>query len=277
MVVLGRVTQLLDGGMPLDLAASRRALTKLGRALGTGPVAAARGVVAVANATIERALRAISVERGHDVRGAALVAFGGAGPLHACELADALGAVTVIVPPAAGILSAWGLLGADQVLAEAATLLVRVARDEPWPRARVARTLARLERALRARNGAGGRLSSIFALRYQGQSFELRLPVAGSGDPRAAFERAHLERFGYARREAAIEIVEIERSLTHKGPRLPAFPVPRRTTGVRREELGRDFHGRGPLLIPEYGATTWVPRGWHARVDARANLRLTRT
>jgi N-methylhydantoinase A len=278
MVVLGRVTRLLDGAMPLDRAASQKALAGLGRTLGTDARGAARGVVAVANATIERALRAISVERGHDVRGAALVAFGGAGPLHACELADGLGAGEVIVPPAAGILSAWGLLGADQVFAEAATLLVRVARDQPWPRGLVTRTLARLERKLKRRHGAGGTRTVTYALRYQGQSFELRLP--GKGDLRAAFDRAHRERFGYARPEAAVEIVEIELAWTRRGPRLPAFPVPRTTKPGRgvlaREALGRDFKGRGPLLIVEYGATTWVPRGWRARIDARANLRLTR-
>jgi len=101
MVVLGRIvpSHFLDGGMALDAAAASQAMAFLGRKLGTDAVGAARGVVAVANATIERALRAISVERGHDVRGAALVAFGGAGPLHACELAAALGAGQVLVPP----------------------------------------------------------------------------------------------------------------------------------------------------------------------------------
>jgi len=287
MVVLGRIVpeHFLDGGMALDPRASLKAMTALGRALGTNAQAAARGVVQVANATIERALRAISVERGHDVRGAALVAFGGAGPLHACELAEGLGAGEVLVPPAAGILSAWGLLGADEVLAEAATLLLRVPRSEAWPRAGVQRALTGLVKALRARHGTAGKLSATFALRYQGQSFELRLPApARATDLRKAFDRAHEERYGYARPLAPVEIVEIEVALTRPGPRLPAFPSVRRTSsrarigkGVwRREALGQDFAQKGPFLILEYGATTYVPRGWRARVDAQANLRLER-
>jgi N-methylhydantoinase A len=299
MVMLGRIVpeHFLDGGMALDRKAALHALVRLGRELGTGASEAARGVVAVANATIERALRAISVERGHDVRGAALVAFGGAGPLHACELAAALGAGEVLVPPAAGILSAWGLLGADEVFAEAATLLLRVPRSAAWPRVVVARAIARLERTLVSRHGRGGRLGATFALRYQGQSFELRLPASvAAQDLRKAFDRAHLERYGYARADAAIEIVEIELSLTRPGPRLPAFPTLRKTLrdarlgthpvalarGARpapvwrRESLGRDFKAPGPCLVIEYGATTFVPPGWRVRLDALANLRLER-
>jgi N-methylhydantoinase A len=302
MVVLGRIVpeRFLDGGMTLDPLAARKAMTSLGGELGLDATGAARGVVAVANATIERALRSISVERGHDVRSTALVAFGGAGPLHACELAAALGAREVLVPPAAGILSAWGLLGADALHAAAATLLVRVERDSSWPRAQVARVLARLDRGLTRRHGQGGALAVTFALRYQGQSFELRVPggapAVATRDLRAAFDRAHAERFGYARPTAALEIVEIELALRRPGPRLPAFPAPARTRkdarlglqrvalarGVRavplwrREGLGRDFKARGPLLVLEYGATTFVPPSWSVRVDAQANLRLAR-
>jgi len=305
MVVLGRIVpeRFLDGAMPLDVAAAQRALQALGRALGTTALAAAHGVVAVANATIERALRAISVERGHDVRTAALVAFGGAGPLHACELAAALGAREVLVPPAAGILSAWGLLGADALHGVATTLLLRVSRGEAWPRARLAGALSELARELARRHGkGGGALSATLALRYQGQSFELRLPVgapaAAVRDARAAFDRAHHARFGYARPEAALEIVEVEVELRRPGPALPPFAVPRRTSAGarlgtqkvafasgrvarpvpvwRREALGRDFKAPGPAVILEYGATTYLPPGWRARVDAQGNLRLTR-
>jgi len=304
MVVLGRIVpeKFLDGAMPLDVAAASRALTALGRALGTNALGAAHGVVQVANATIERALRAISVERGHDVRTAALVAFGGAGPLHACELAAALGAREVLVPPAAGILSAWGLLGADAVHGVATTLLVCVERGAAWPRARLAAALSQLARELRRRHGAagGGALSVTLALRYQGQSFELRLPVGALGsavrDARAAFDRAHAARFGYARPDAALEIVEVELELRRPGPALPAFGVPRRTSSRarvgthkvavgagakpvhvwQRAALGRDFTARGPALILEYGATTWLPPGWTARIDAQGNLRCTR-
>ncbi|MEP7027378.1 MAG: hydantoinase/oxoprolinase family protein [Candidatus Eisenbacteria bacterium] len=305
MVVLGRIVpaQFLGGAMALDPAAAQRALAALGRELGTDALGAARGVVLVANATIERALRAISVERGHDVRQAALVAFGGAGPLSACELAAALGAREVVVPPAAGILSAWGLLGADALHSVAATLLVRVERARPWPRARLAATISSLAGELERRHGKGaGRRAVTLGLRYQGQSFELRLPVgtprSAVRDARAAFDRVHRERFGYARPDAPIEIVEVELELRRPGPALPAFAVPRRTgagaaigrhavaaleQGPRRPTpvwqraaLGRDFRGRGPLLVIEYGATTFVPPGWTVALDPRGNLRLLR-
>jgi N-methylhydantoinase A len=307
MVVLGRIVpeRFLDGGMALDPRAAGRVMVELGRALGVSALAAAHGVVQVANATIERALRRISVERGYDVRDAALVAFGGAGPLHACELAAALGAREVLVPPAAGILSAWGLLGADQVHVVAATLLLRAGRGEPWPSARLRSALADLRATLERRysKDAGGVFRVTLALRYQGQSFELRLPAgdprAVTRDLRAAFDRVHAARFGYARPLEAIEIVEVELERRRPGPRLPPIRA-RRTTraGARlgahplaatggaaarsapvwqREGLGRDFSASGPCLVIEYGATTFVPPGWRARVDPGGNLRLTRT
>jgi N-methylhydantoinase A len=306
MVVLGRLVpeHFLDGGMAIDARAATAAMAQLGKALGTDAIAAARGVVRVANATIERALRVISVERGHDVRQAALVAFGGGGPLHAAELAALLGAREVLVPPLAGVLSAWGLLGADELHEAAATWLTTVRRDEPWPTARLRKEFARLAAVLARQHGraAGETLAATLALRYEGQSFELPLPVGAPGvaarDPRKAFDRAHERRFGYARPGASVQIVEVGLELRRRGPRLPAASARARTSRAarlgttpvrleptgggravpvwRREELGRDFKARGPLLVLEYGATTFVPPGFAARVDARANLRLVR-
>ncbi len=306
-IVLGRIVPglFLDGAMPLDVAAAWRALAGLGRGLGTDAVGAARGVLAVANATIERALRVISVERGHDVRDAALVAFGGAGPLHAGELADALGVRVVLVPPGAGVLSAWGLLGADEMHDVTRTLLLTVTPGGPWPATRVRATFVSLRREIARRLGRGGgwTFEVACALRYRGQSFELIVPagpLAGAArDLRAAFHRAHERRFGYARPAEGIEIVQCELTARRPGLRLPAFRAPRHTrasgarlgsqpasiagTGrprrvriLRREALGRDLDARGPLIVVEYGATTWVPPGWRARMDERANLRLTR-
>jgi N-methylhydantoinase A len=261
-------------------------------------------VVRVANATIERALRVISVERGHDVRDAALVAFGGGGGAHAAELATLLGAREVLVPPLAGLLSAWGLLGADELHLAARTLLATVPRDAAWPAREVAAAVRGLREELVRRHGAttGERFEVTLALRYEGQSFELPLPVGAPAvaakDPRAAFDRAHARRFGYMRTGAALQIVEVALAVRRAGPTLPVSRPRARTTRVarlgttrlhglaasdkgrlvpvwRREELGRDFVATGPALVLEYGATTHVPPGYRARVDAHGNLRLT--
>jgi N-methylhydantoinase A len=307
-VVLGRIPigHFLDGAMALDADASWRVMAALGRALGLGgrgggrgaagaraaAVAAAQGVIAVADATIERALRLISVERGHDVRLATLVAFGGAGPLHACALAEALGAASVLVPPDAGVLSAWGLLGADERHDASRTVLWRLAPGAPWPRAAAARELGALEAQLLRAHGrdAAWRLTGSWALRYRGQSFELDVSAGAAGlaaaarDPRAAFARLHERRFGYARPGEAIEVVDVALSIARPGPRLPVASVPRRSAAGarlapglwRREELGRDARITGPARVVEYGATTWVPAGWRGGIDAHGNLVLTR-
>lgn len=299
-VVLGRIPlgHFLDGAMALDAGASWRVMTELGRALcmrggvRAAATAAATGVIAVADATIERALRLISVERGHDVRLATLVAFGGAGPLHACALADALGASSVLVPPDAGVLSAWGLLGADERHDASRTVLWRLEAGAAWPRTAAARELGALAAALVRAHGrdVAWRLQGSWALRYRGQSFELDVPAGAAGlaaaarDPRAAFARLHERRFGYARPGEAIEVVDVALSIARPGPRLPALRVPRRTlTGARlepglwrREALGRDASIKGPARVVEYGATTWVPAGWRGTIDAHGNLVLVR-
>ena len=278
----------------------------LGRRLGTDAIGAARGVLAVADATIERALRVISVERGHDVRQATLVAFGGAGALHACALADGLGASGVLVPPDAGVLSAWGLLGADERHDATRTVLWRVVAGGAWPRVAAARAFRELATELLRAHGrdAAWRFTAGYGLRYRGQSFELEVEAPGGGglaaaarDPRAAFARAHERRFGYARPAEAIEVVHLSLAIARPGPALKAPRAARRTPARarlgsqpvidadgrravaavwRREALGRDARMAGPALIVEYGATTWLPRGWSAGVDARANLRLDR-
>src|SRR5204863_6209543 len=159
-------------------------------------------VVRAVNAEMIRALRVVSVERGHDPGDFALVAFGGAGPLHACELAEELGIRTVLVPAAAGVLSALGLVASDE------------RRDE------VQSYLCPLE-------GAGELPPEGEAdLRYAGQSFELMVPV--EADLAAAFHRAHEERYGYADPERPIELVAVRTAEVRSGPPLelpPASPL----------------------------------------------------
>jgi N-methylhydantoinase A len=227
-LLLGRLPARLAGGLELDRAAAERALA------GIEPDEA----VAVVNAEMLRALRLVSVERGHDPRDFALVAFGGAGPLHACALAEELGMGTVLVPEAAGVLSALGLVASDE------------RRD------RVVSYLCPLEVAgeLPAEGEAD--------LRYRGQSFELTVPL--EADLAGAFHRAHAARYGYADPEREIELVAVRTAEVRPGPPLdlPAAPP---------------LEAEGPATIELEGATCWLPPGWvGVRDGTSSTLRLVK-
>ncbi|MDX1546330.1 MAG: hydantoinase/oxoprolinase family protein, partial [Rhodothermales bacterium] len=221
-VVLGRLVpdHFLGGSeaLRIDAAAARAALARLGGPLGASPEAAALGVLRVANATMERALRRVSVERGHDPRGHVFVPFGGAGPLHACDLAAALGIRHLLVPPHPGVLSALGLLMADVVFDAAHALLrpVRALLDDPEPLQARARALADRVRRVLAREGdAAPVLEALLAVRYAGQSYELEVPVdlpptaPALARALAAFHDAHTQRYGYAAAERPAEVVSV--------------------------------------------------------------------
>lgn len=296
-VILGRIVPelFLDGALALDVDASWRALERLARGLGfrglDAPRRAARGVVAVANTSIERALRVISVARGHDPRGYALVAFGGAGPLHAAELALGLGVSEILVPPRAGLLSAWGLLGAEETHPLSRTVLWPLDAGAP---ARLRSAFAVLERDAARRFGRGLGFRRSLDVRYHGQSFEIEIPM--SANLARDFHAAHRQRYGYARPGRAIEIVNLNLEAHRPGPRLPVARARRRPraepwgrvaldTGARvvqapvwrRESLGLGARVTGPCLVVEYGATTYVPPRFTASIDARDNLRMRRS
>ena len=220
-LLLGRLPETLAAGVELDRHAAERALD------GIEP----RAVVDVVNAEMLRALRLVSVERGHDPQGFALVAFGGAGPLHACELAEELGIDAVVVPEAAGVLSALGLVASDE------------RRDT------VTSYVTALEDA--------GRLpdEGEADLRYAGQSFELTLPL--QDDLAAAFHRAHEEQYGFADTRRAIELVAVRTADVRSAPQFTLPATARRTvTGPSRVELD--------------GATLWIPPGWVGVRDGAA-------
>jgi N-methylhydantoinase A len=228
-LVLGRLPERLAGGLALDGAAAERALD------GIDPAA----VIAAVNAEMLRALRVISVERGHDPREFALVAFGGTGPLHACALAEELAIETVLVPAAAGVLSALGLVASDE-RRDSVTSYVR-------PLAEVD------EHALLATGEA--------ELRYAGQSFELTVRLGG--DLAEDFHRAHEERYGYADRGRAVELVAVRTADVRPGP---ALELP----------AGEPFEVSGPEVVALEGATCWIPRGWVGVRDGDSTLILTR-
>jgi N-methylhydantoinase A len=212
-LLLGRLPRRLAGGLELDLDAAEKALGDLEPA----------DVVDVVNAEMLRALRLVSVERGVGPAELALVAFGGAGPLHACALANELGARTVLVPESAGILSAFGLAVCDERRDHVRSEVRPLAEVEDLPPEGEA------------------------DLRYVGQSHELAVPLGP--DLAGRFHRAHEDRYGYADRSRELELVAVRTAESRPGPalRLPAGPPARAT---------------GPKVIELDGSTCWLPPGW---------------
>ena len=284
----------LGGAMQLDMARARHALSRVcDKHEGFGSVEAlAEGIVHVANARMESALRRVSVERGHDPRTFALLAFGGAGPLHACALAAALGMRKVVVPAVPGALSALGILDAD--LRREFSRTVMLAPKSP----RIAQVYRELEAEARDAFRAEGAIPVLVRsadLRYHGQGFELR--VDWSADAVARFHRLHEQSYGYANPARAVEIVtlRVQAVVRTQRPRLTQTALTRGNgrqahIGTHRLfEAGRWRRGAlynrsllhpgdrfaGPAVIVELSATTYLPTGWSASVDALANLVLT--
>jgi N-methylhydantoinase A len=261
---------------------------------------AALGVVRVVNAGMERALRVVSVERGFDSRGFALVSFGGAGGLHAVALAGVLRIPRVIVPPRPGALSALGALASDVVMDASRTVMLDAAGGQLGELERAFQQMERAARAALKREGFRDerreqRHEPSVAARYKGQSFELEIEWKSAGALAAAFHRAHLARYGYAQAESAVEIVSARlrsRGLVGKlkreriegvagapfvaphGSALVYFSTAPERVGVyERERLGAGVRLRTPCIVTEYSSTTLVPVGVRsARVDARGNL-----
>ena len=282
-VVLGRISasQFLGGEMRIDEKRSEAAVDRIAKALRIDRIAAAAGILRVANANMERAIRKVSIERGYDPRRFALVAFGGCGGLHACELARQLGISTVIVPRYAEGLSALGMLLAPQRRDYAAGVLGRSGFAGRF------RELARQAR----REMPGARLERRADIRYAGQSYELTVSW-NPAEPSAAFHRAHQQVYGYSDSTRPVEVVTLRvRATIPVAP--PRFP-PLNREPSRRAPNSRDIHldgnwlcsaiyhrGQiqgsipGPCLVLDYGSTTLIPKGWKARVDRAGNLLLS--
>ena len=289
-LVLGRLveTEFLGGDMVLDVERARRALAPLARRLGRSLEAAALGVVEVATVAMERAVRVITVERGLDPRDFTLLAFGGAGALHAAALADALGIPRVYVPRDPGLLSAWGMLRAEVVRDLAATVRLLDPR-EALLRARLATLCTRARRVLRAEGVGRPLLERSLDVRYAGQSYEVTVPFTRRW--REAFHERHARLFGHADRSRPVEVVTVRVRARGGAERLPSAPRgartgrPRRTVRrvffarrwarvpvFRRDDLSSGWTSRGPAIICEYSATTVVPPGWRVRADRAGGL-----
>jgi N-methylhydantoinase A len=287
-VVLGLLPDAATLGGDITLSADRaaRALRRLGGQLGLTVEQAALGVVRVAEAEMVRALRVMSVERGLDPRGLALVAFGGAGGMHACALAEELGMQVVLVPRASGVLSALGLAISDVRRDYVAPLfadveaLSTVRLDEAWD--------ALAERA-RADLGEP-HLERLADLRYRGQSYELTVPGTTPGALSDAFHAAHERRYGH-RDDETVEIVNVRLVASVRGEKPdivePEPPAAEARTGHRSvaidgarvqadvfdpKLMGRGTPVTGPAVVEFSESTCWVRPGWTGVVDGAGTL-----
>ncbi len=295
-LVLGRLLQerFLGGEMPLDPDRAWRALEDLGQALGLSPQEAALGVIEVANVHMERALRVISVERGVDPQAFTLVSFGGAGGLHAADLARRLGIPRVLIPPQAAVLSAFGMLTAD-VVRDAVRTVMWPATTPPDELAAAFAPLVEATVAAVAAEGVppeGIRVERLLDLRYEGQSYELTVPFGP--DLRQAFDEAHRRAYGYADPQAPVEVVNLRVWVVGQVPKPPIPRAPEGDPDPGEALLGRRAvafpHGAvdvpvydgaalrpghrltGPALVIRSDTTILLGPGDRARVDGWGNL-----
>lgn len=308
-LLMGRLRpdRFLGGEFTLDFERARRItsewLKKQGSRLSLEQFSA--GVVRVVNANMERALRVVSIERGYDPRDFTLVAFGGAGGLHACELAEALAIPTVMIPARPGALSAFGILVSDVVKDYSRTLLWRLA--DGLPQAKLQIEFRKLEAAahqeFRAEGWRGAlRYERSLDLRYRGQGYELNVPATDQTNVIARFHDEHQRRYGYHHAAREIELVTLrlrarlrtpqpgsQSQSESKAARLRTGGKPPRTAPAERApvffhdqavttpvfERGDLVPGRsmkGPAVITEYSATTVIPAGKMFWVDGSDNL-----
>ena len=297
-LLLGRLQPdwFLEGRMKLDVGRSRAALEPLGRTLRLDSERMAEGVVRVADVQMARALRKVSVERGHDPRRFCLLAFGGGGPLHACALAEEVGIPEVLIPRYPGILSALGMVLSD--IGKEYSRTVMRPLDGPlddldglfWELERRACEELATE-GVAPENAAAERWAD---LRYQGQSYELSLPVRSltRGELERSFHEAHRSRFGCASEGAPCELVNLrvrasgrvdKPALPYKEPAAAELPNPAGSARVYmhgwlecpvfdRDTLQPGTEWVGPALVTQADTTTWLPPGWYARVDGWYNV-----
>ena len=311
-LLLGRLRpdHFLGGRLILDLPRAQGLMASLAAGLNLSEQDTALGILRVVNANMERAIRAISLERGYDPRSFTLVPFGGAGPVHGCDLAQELGIPRVLIPARPGILSALGVAIADVVKDYSRTVMLRggdLERTRLEEEFHGMEGLARNE--LEQEGLPAGRMTArrFLDVRYVGQSFELTVDYPASRASRSpdglaraisdSFYRAHLQRFGYADRAEPVEIVNLrlKLDLAVDKPDLQLEAVRGAdssqaqiaTVGVvfRNGELDTPLYQRellaagnriaGPALVVQLDTTTVVPPGWQGEVDAYGNLLLT--
>lgn len=282
-LVLGRLgTELLGGHFTLDRDAAHARMSEWGAEMGLTAEEAAEGILQVIAATMARGIRRVSVERGVDVRSCHLMAFGGAGPLHASDLIHELGMESAVIPPLPGIASAVGMLDAP------------IRHDFALPADRPD-VFAELRRRAVAEMGTEDFAEQLLVdARYLGQSFELTLPLAQ--DQRAAFDELHAERYGFADPEAEMEVIVARLTATIGQPQTPQElltgdggdgGVEKRdvfidgewitTPVLDRASLAAGTAVDGPAILNQFDTTTYIRPGQQATVDAHGFLHLRRT
>ena len=299
-LALGRLdpAHFLGGRMKIDPDRVGPRLEELAREAGLAPLETAAGVLRVVNASMEKALRVISVERGFDPRDFTLVAFGGAGGLHACDLARSLGLPRVLIPSRPGVLSALGMVLSDVILDDALTVMIPGPEER---RAELERLFAPLiQNGREAMRAEGFSLEEIHTqlfvdMRYQGQSFEITVPFGSGLDD--LFHRAHEKLYGTQSPGRPTEAVNLRVRLSGGRPKPKAAPaapgggrVDDALLGRRpvwsdgdftqaqvyaRDRLGPGARFSGPALVVEMSASTYVPPDFYLEVDGRLNLILT--
>ena len=299
-LLLGRLPPagLLGGAMALDAGRSRQAASAVAGAFGDDIEQAAQAVLDVAVANMERALRVVSVQRGFDPREFTLVAFGGAGPLHACALADAVDVPRVLVPMAPGVIAALGAAGSDLTATFARSVLLAL---DPSATGGLREALAAAGReAADQLDRPGADLHWALDLRYLGQSYELTVELDGIESDesfaraRAAFHAQHEARFAHQDASAPVEVVNVRataRAATGATAPEPAFDAegaapatveawfdgrPQPAQLVDRASLRPGDRLDGPTLVAQLDSTTVIAPGWTATVDEQGNLLLER-
>ena len=307
-VVLGYLDRaaLLGGDLRIDLAAAERAIaTAVAGPLGLPIHEAAARIVEVVNSNMAQALRIVSIERGHDPQEFSLIAFGGAGPVHAAALAADLQIPEVIVPPAPGAFSALGLVASDLKRDYSRTFYADLTAVEPT---RVGEVIAGMEQAgtdmLRAARVPAERRTLLRQadVRYRRQAYELTVPIADGAITRAtlddladAFHARHEQTYGHANRSERVQLVNLRVTALGRQPKLAlsgrADPASSRAhsrdvwfaeTGFApapvhwRDGLMPGTHVAGPAIIEAMDSTTVVPPGWQARIDELGFIRIQR-
>lgn len=279
----------LAGGVPLDAEAAEAAIGALAAALGIDTLEAAEGIVRIANQEMIRALRVVTVERGIDPRGFALLPFGGAGPMHAGAIAEELEIERILCPRAGGVLSALGLCASDRRRDTTRTVMLS---GDTFTAERVA---AEVEELIGALDGSGGAEPEVvYELRYVGQAFEL--PVSGSTDPDPAdlaerFADAHEQLYGHRDPDAEVVLVHIRLAMVTSGARPQPIAAAKSqlaesSRGVRfggkwidapvlRGEPAAGTRAEGPIVIELPETTLFVPPGWDLSVDAHGTISAT--
>ena len=275
----------LDPGHPLaadlrlDAGRARRAVERVGRAAGLDVQACAEGIMQIATATMVRALRRVSVERGVDPREMILLPFGGAGPLFTCRLAESLGMRRALIPPHAGVLSALGLASARGRVEVAASLH---RRSDTLDALGLAAVYQPLEHAARAEL-PGAALARVAECRYPGQGYEVAVPAGADGAATArAFHRAHASRYGHADPTRAVELVNVRVVATASGADVRL--ATRADGGARPPVGGRaalddlpvGTRLEGPLVLDGRDATARIEAGWRGQVLDSGAIELER-